>query len=1367
MSPRSSDNASQSKQKKKTDSPPSQPVDKSSTNTTPIAASTSASSPTVEPTSSPAAAPAAVTATQTHSEASVFSAHESQSSSQPSTASNARVFTASTLKPVSAIDTVTSTISAISQQANRGISSLIAAHSTATNATSPFVPASADHSTPLRTDGSVSPIYDAFHNAGSAPDPARIEAALNHANHANHNGVNARPALTPVLWSHWDRLPLKAHPLKWAPLLVSYFNDGTLQALLVQDRQISELLCLPNAAELLGQADSSAPSSGFQLLTAFVRHPILDSFEPQLMLVLQEPDNATRLLAYSLATHQVQNSVQLQQRVSAPSNTAESTDGRSNDLWQQVQAQCNERFLILSFASPPSIHVLSTATLQYLYAPILDATAAAANRPPPISLSHRLVAFACNASQAISPVRSDSRKISNASYHDPSRPLAAATVQADRMGEMRDNFFETSAHVGDAARRIRGGVMSGVRTLGEWGSSYWPHPGSPPNNTAFSPPQPSLLSQSAPHTAHPSRPASSASSSPMLLAADGGRNPKRLSTGAAAAVPVHADNSSKNAATSSTSAVQAGSVRVVDLGSDARTLCTFTPTTSPLALISFSPCGRMMLTADVLAHAFHVFELPLSGAFGNAANPSSSAVLHRYKLMRGITTADAVQAQWSPDAQWITVGTRSGTIHIYAVNPYGGHPSIANHVHGKVKNPQVLQPLGVSLASLARSTRPSLPSQHEAMTLKQHGAPGSEMEATTTTTPQGQSSPPSFLLVSQGTRSANANGEASSPFELLTNDPRGLSVTRHSVRCWSTQAQAASSNNASEEMLASSPEVKQRFGSATSPRSSGLSQMMRRAGEGLLVGQLLPRLQAECVRIALWDQLAPEVGGAAHKQAISSLLEDIASFRLIERSQDTLLKPLASVAKAEIETYSQSPSILPTSILLSRQTYFHARTRVSKPSLAQAVASDSLRCIQRRGSRPIQVRRTARIVTRKPSSEASSSFDDSLAGALDQMSFDPDRLPPRSASAHIPSFPQGQRGRSSGWTSGSSIPIRIVAGGLGGIYRAGKELGRGVEMARRRTSGASGSVAHDPSAAYPATTTASISFDGDDDVDLLGDDEDMDRSGRRLYQMRHNAASRVEDSSVRSDASLLSALRRDEPLRGSQPSSAETPSTRFSETEDMGIDGADGDECDWDAIEASRSPAAPEAPLFGAIDLEVRGDEGSKALGGAVIDDLSPNSMDEDFTVGMLDEDSSAATMTQSRSSLSPVHGVKSKVAQPKELVYALPAGGSTRSSLLSHSSSLTTTAEIRAEAQERQASPRDASSPNSDGGDSGSQTSAGSGLLCEGSKETHTTDNSPVALVAELEAPGKDDALKPAEAAVVAKPISTSGGGKKKKGGR
>ena len=1359
MSPRSNySNASSSKQKKKNDSLPSAPL--SSPPTSAVA------SPAVTP--APAPASASPKPLPQPAAASTTLLQDASPAASPSATSNPRVFVASTLKPASAIDTVTSTISALSHQANRGISSLIAAHSNPTVPPSPLVTASADHSTPLRTDGSVSPIYDAFHNAGSPPDPARIAAALKHAHQSEHA---PRASLPRLVWSRWDRLPLKAHPCRSAPLLISYFDDGTLQVLQVYDRQISELLCLPNAADVLhDRAASSLPRP--HLLTALVRHPSADSTDPQLLIVLQEPDNATRLLAYSLAAHQVQAAVQLQHQATRAADPVDHVHDRSNALWPQVETQCNERFLVLSFASPASIHVLSTSSLEYLHSPILDVAAASSERPSPISLSHRLLAYACTASHDLSPIRSDGRKVSNAAYHDPTRPFASTPPDASgRVGEMRDNLFETSAHVGDAARRIRGGVLSGVRTLGEWGSSYWPQAGSPPATTAaFSPPQPCLLSQSAPHTAHPSRPPSSASISPMLLAADGGRSAKRLSTGAtpaAAAPSIKAEVAVTS--TSSSHALQAGCVRVVDLGSDARSVCAFTPSSHAVVRLCFGPCGRLLLTADSLGHAFHVFELSLSGSFGHMAPTSSAAVLHRYKLMRGITTADVVHAEWSPDAQWIAVGTRSGTVHTYAVNPFGGVPSIANHVHGKVRNPQVLQPFGVSLASLARSTRPSPPPQQDAPA-KSASAPSAESGQPATTTKQVRAAPPSFLLIGSGAGNSGSDGNVHVPFELLTNDSRGASVTLHALRCWSTQTRASTAGASNEDGQVSSLESKQRLATATSPRSSGLSQMMRKAGEGLLYSQQAPRLQAECARIALWEHLAPESGAVA-KQSVPTLLDQTSSTRSMDRSEVALLKPLASVAQAEIETYSQSPAMLPSSIFLSRQMFFHARARSSKPASAQAGTTESMRCVHRRGSRPIQVRRTARMVSREASSDDSTSFDDSLAGALGPMSLDPESLPPRSASAHIPSFPQGQRGRSAGWTTGSSIPIRIVAGGLGGIYRAGKELGRGVEMARRRTSGASATAAPEGSGGFAASTNAaSVSFDGVDDVDLLGDDEDAGQAGRHLYHMGKARSRHVDQGSMRSDSSLLSALRSDMPLRGSQASSAETPSTRFSEPEDPAIDGleADADDCGWDAIEASSSPAAPEAPLF-VVAEDGSGRHQPRDEAEELVAEPTINSLDDDFTVGMLDEDSGEATMTHSRTSLSPAQGMHSRLNTPKELVYALPTGGSTRSSLLSQSSGLTATAEARVEAKGSQPSPRDSSPSGSDGDSSGSQTSGGSGLLCEGSKETHTSDNSPVSVAADLDDLSKNTTDKVVEAASIPKPISTSGGGKKKKkkGGR
>ncbi|KAI3479875.1 hypothetical protein L1887_58072 [Cichorium endivia] len=1274
MSPRSSDsNATSSKQKKKqveSNPPaPSPPVDQPSQPSTP------ALPPTV--------APPAVSA----------SAHRSP-----------RVFVASALKPVSAIDTVTSTISAISHHANRGISSLIAAHSTATHdATSPQLAASSTTtSTPLRTDGSVSPIYDAFHNAGTPVDPARVQAALSHV-HPDHT-ASRKPAPA-LLWSRWDRLPHPHHPHAWLPLLISYFDDGCLQALLVQDRNISELLCIPQAAQALLLPHSLQPSANAHLLTAFVRHPLPDSTDIQLFFVLQHQSGSTHLLAYSLDTHQVQASVHLQHHFSPSSDQPATTLDR-------VDAQINHRYLVLSFASPPSVHVLSAATLEYLQPPLLDAASPAQGRPTPISLSGRLLAYACTTPQHLSPVRFDARKTSNASFQDTSRSYVAPQPHASaRVGEMRDNLFDTSAHVGDAARRIRGGVMSGVRTLGEWGSSYWPNPGSPPNNAAFSPSQPSLLSQSAPHNPHPPRPASSASSSPSLPVVDSARANKRLSSGSTVAPLTKSEVNAQASASNPNNAC----VRILDLGSDARTVCAFAPSTNAVALVAFSPCGRMILTADVLGHAFNVFELPLVGAFASGSQPSASTLLHRYKLLRGITLADVVRAEWSPDAQWIAIGTRSGSVHVFAVNPFGGEPSIANHVLGKVRNPRTLQPFGISLHSTARSVRPH-PSAHQDAAAQPSAATRMDAGLATQALATPKYCSPSFIMINVGSSSSAESGaDASTPFELLTNDPRSHTITQHALRCWSSQSRTRVAVDNDEPMHSVSLEAKRRFASSTSPRSSGLTHMMRKAGEGLLSAQNNPRLQAECVRVALWDHLLPDTD-AVIKHSLTALF-DHRENRPKDRSDDIARTRSSSIAKAEIETYSQSPrhaSQLHLSLPPDLLPHAHARHRQADGSSSidpgSNAALHSETSITADPGAPHRSHRLARAVVR---------------------------------GAELLRRQPGQRGRSSGWTAGSSIPIRIVAGGLGGIYRAGKELGRGVEMARRRTSGASRTAVSDVDAHYAADAGPSVSFDGEDDVDLLGEDEGLGASRKRHYAARGSVEAHLDAASMPSQASLMSTLRNDGQLRGSQPSSAETPSTRFSEADDAGADGGSGsaDDCDWDAIEASRSPAAMHASLSGQS-----GGAAPSIPGG-----LEPDSLEDDFTVGRLDEDSGQSTVTQSLSNILALSaGAVSKAVPPKELVYALPANTSTRSSLLGQSTGLAGAFEARGESKDARLGVRDASPSHSDGGaDSGSQMSAASGLLCEGSKETFTPETASIKVAEEP---------SPVQAVAVPK-ISTSDG--------
>lgn len=57
-----------------------------------------------------------------------------------------------------------------------------------------------------------------------------------------------------------------------------------------------------------------------------------------------------------------------------------------------------------------------------------------------------------------------------------------------------------------------------------------------------------------------------------------------------------------------------------------------------------------------------------------------------YNLRRGRTSAVVEGSDWSKDGRWLAIGTRKRTVHVFAVNPYGGKPDIASHLEGRVRN---------------------------------------------------------------------------------------------------------------------------------------------------------------------------------------------------------------------------------------------------------------------------------------------------------------------------------------------------------------------------------------------------------------------------------------------------------------------------------------------------------------------------------------------------------------------------------------------------------------------------------------------------------------------------------------------------------
>ncbi|KAF4600268.1 hypothetical protein EYR38_004892 [Pleurotus pulmonarius] len=90
--------------------------------------------------------------------------------------------------------------------------------------------------------------------------------------------------------------------------------------------------------------------------------------------------------------------------------------------------------------------------------------------------------------------------------------------------------------------------------------------------------------------------------------------------------------------------------------------------------------------------------------------------LQVYNLRRGRTSAVVEEMEWADDERWIAIGTRKRTIHLFAINPYGGPPEIMSHMSGTVRNTVELQPLSVDVHPIVRlrAQKPLAVDQHQA-----------------------------------------------------------------------------------------------------------------------------------------------------------------------------------------------------------------------------------------------------------------------------------------------------------------------------------------------------------------------------------------------------------------------------------------------------------------------------------------------------------------------------------------------------------------------------------------------------------------------------------------------------------------------------
>lgn len=340
--------------------------------------------------------------------------------------------------------------------------------------------------------------------------------------------------------------------------------------------------------------------------------------------------------------------------------------------------QINDRYLAIGCSSILSIHLYNLDDLSALPCSPINSDLAAHPRfdAPVFTLgSSRLLAFATTRRPSEREPGVAGRGFASAQVDESPRLSAsgggASSSTRSTVSSWKDSV-SSSAEAVDAARRVGGGLFSGAKALGSWGHQYWSNSLSPENTNsplrAFSKsaPQPSL---------------GAASMAPLMEDDD---EDDGLTLAATRGLDIGDDKAPK--ATRRPSFLNAGDrghVKIVDLASasasDGRTsslvvVAHFTAGQEALASLSFNPSSSFLLTASIEGHFFDIFELRPPTRVGRSATrgypPRSSdrdpALWHRYKLYRGVTTADTRSITWSWDSRVVTVATERGTHREFA-----------------------------------------------------------------------------------------------------------------------------------------------------------------------------------------------------------------------------------------------------------------------------------------------------------------------------------------------------------------------------------------------------------------------------------------------------------------------------------------------------------------------------------------------------------------------------------------------------------------------------------------------------------------------------------------------------------------------------
>lgn len=832
-----------------------------------------------------------------------------------------------------------------------------------------------------------------------------------------------------IMWSRWDTLIENgSRPRR---ILLLGYTTGL---------QIWDCTTLGSVSEILNLTDYPFGSVTFAGVLAnphSSRERDHDSSRPLIGVVSRSKDKSTMSI-YSLRAHKVIKHLPFVNVITFASSA---------------------HFIVISTTNSPTLHILSSASFTELH------TISSLSILP----SYTTIPYKANTNNIVSLTTIDSINTNHAS-HDYLAPtfalshriLAYASLppRADShvgaVSQPRTRLHSPSSTLGishAAALKVGGTVLSGVKSLGGMAYSaateYAKSRAGAGDQSRVAQGQSSVMSG-----------VSNLFFSRSAPAASSGHSDQTEVTSPSSALFPNTQDRQEEAELSS-----GYHITVLDLASllagdnpSPRIISEFIAFKhQPVSSLEFSLDGTSLLVSPRDGQAVRTFQirptpsvlLPVdskkyadehqTALIGRQLNAEPSSPWHMYNLRRGRTTAVIDGIEVSPDGRWVAFGTRKATVHVFAINPYGGKPDLRSHMENRVRNTNESHvPLSIELSSLVR-LRSVKASAHSGV------RPGITFTFLPSDTPLPASLQPPPSAITSSPSTSSSRSDLPSPLrarktanfqDLLLFDPSDgvLSLRRVMLEQRPRDTGAFSYTLANLPTSISLPGTSAAGRLSTSPRNRAGVASTKTSGLTQKMLESASELHGRDTMVATWQlRRHRDWGEVKHVQRLSA------------RSPGRTLIT-NSLAHAELSTCSRSPNVVPRLIYLAHQFNFytlgedyHALIRRNKLDMT-GTKMDVRKEVEVSAYSAGTGESFVEGFSPRDMGRVASSFDEPIASAISA-----DMEYPRSSRSLIPMLPNGAGLKPRSFKN--PIPIRAmtsnIAEGVGeGFGRIRREINR-------------------------------------------------------------------------------------------------------------------------------------------------------------------------------------------------------------------------------------------------------------------------------------------------------------------------------------